>query len=61
MQTVEVGHNLTDDCAQNFWCCYNITKMTKQFYNNAIPIQPIGMNYERERERERESKRYSPR
>ena len=25
--------------------------MTKQFYNNITPIQPVGLNYERERER----------
>ncbi len=31
--------------------CYNIIKMTKQFYNNITPIQPTGLNYERERER----------
>ena len=45
-----------------FWVCYNIIKMTKQFYNNITPIQPApvidrfafttgqaGRNYERER------------
>ena len=53
-----------------FWVCYNIIKMTKQFYNNITPIQPApvierfafttgqaGLNYERERERVNETRR----